>query len=101
MMPVERTRRLAAVVGAAVTLAIATGAPGAAQQSPVQAPDPDIRLHFEVATVKPNKSSDQGGSIRRQPGGRLSAINMPLRQLITFAYQVTPLQLVGGHGWIG
>jgi uncharacterized protein (TIGR03435 family) len=30
----------------------------------------------------------------------MTASNMPLRQLITFAYQLTPLTLMGGPSWI-
>jgi uncharacterized protein (TIGR03435 family) len=69
-----------------------------AQSAP---PDPNVPIYFEVAAVKPNTSGELGGSIRRQPGGRMTATNMPLRTLITFAYQVTPLTLVGGPSWIG
>jgi hypothetical protein len=43
-----------------------------------------------VATVKPNKSGDQGQFIGLQPGGRVSVTNMPLRALITFASRDTP-----------
>jgi uncharacterized protein (TIGR03435 family) len=55
---------------------------------------------FEVATVKANKSGDTNGMLRRMPGGRMTATNMPLRQTIVFAYQLAPYQLVGGPGWI-
>jgi uncharacterized protein (TIGR03435 family) len=96
-MQISNNARLAAAIPTA--LAIAAGIGGAARQS-AQVPDPNVPLHFEVATVKPNKSNKPGGSMRREPGGRLTATNMPLRQLITFAYQLTPLQLVGGPGWI-
>jgi hypothetical protein len=93
-MQISNNFRLAA----AITMALA--AAGGAAQLSSQAPNPNVPLHFEVATVKPNKSNKPGGSMRREPGGRLTATNMPLRQLITFAYQVTPLQLAGGPGWI-
>ena len=66
----------------------------AAQLAP---PSPTPR--FDVATIKQNKSGGRGGDIRRQPGGRLTVTNMPLRTLITFAYQITGYQLVGGPGW--
>ncbi len=69
-------------------------------QAPPPAPGQDAPLTFEAASVKPNKTGDQGSSIRRQPGGRLSATNMPLRALITFAYQLQPFQLVGDPSWI-
>src|SRR5262245_46754134 len=64
-----------------------------------QAPDPNVPLYFEVASVKLNNSGERGGMLRRQPGGRMTATNMPLRQLIAFAYQATPLTLVGGPSW--
>jgi uncharacterized protein (TIGR03435 family) len=55
---------------------------------------------FEVATVKANKAGDTNGMLRRLPGGRMTATNMPLRQMITYAYQLAQYQLVGGPGWI-
>lgn len=55
---------------------------------------------FEVATVRANKSGDGNGMMRQQPGGRLVATNMPLRPLITFAYQLAGYQLVGGPAWL-
>src|SRR5580704_15304488 len=64
---------------------------------------PDQKLPaFEVATVKKNKSGDLEQHIRRQPGGGLTVTNIPLRQLIVFAYlPLQPFQLVGGPSWIG
>jgi len=55
---------------------------------------------FEVATVKANTSGDFGQFIRRQPGGRITATNMPIRTLVTFAYQLAQFQLAGGPSWI-
>ena len=55
---------------------------------------------FEVASVKPNKSGDSNGMLRMLPGGRVSASNMPIRPIITFAYQLAQYQLVGGPGWL-
>jgi uncharacterized protein (TIGR03435 family) len=54
---------------------------------------------FEVATIKQNKAGGNLGGIQRQPGGRLTITNMTPRTLITFAYQITGFQLVGGPGW--
>src|SRR5580765_2778698 len=65
-----------------------------------QEPPPPAAQTFEVATVKPNKSGDGRQFIQRQPGGRVTVTNMPLRQLITFAYVLAPFQLVGGPSWI-
>src|ERR1700730_7458780 len=59
---------------------------------------------FEVASVKPNNSGDFRRGIGPAPGGRFSAINVPLRDLIAFAYGVpngrANLQVVGGPSWI-
>jgi uncharacterized protein (TIGR03435 family) len=90
-----KTSRLAA--GALVALSVAVVS---IQQPGAQAPDPKVPATYEAASVKPNTSGGDGSSIRRQPGGRLTATNMPLRALITFAYQVQPFQLVEDPSWI-
>jgi uncharacterized protein (TIGR03435 family) len=64
----------------------------------VQTPSP--APSFEVASIKLNKSGGPGQFIRREPGGRVTVTNMPVRQLITFAYQLAQFQLVGGPSWI-
>jgi uncharacterized protein (TIGR03435 family) len=69
------------------------------QAPEVKPPDPSVPLFFEVASVKVNNSGERNQFIRRQPGGRMTATNMPLRALIAFAYQATPLTLVGGPSW--
>jgi len=55
---------------------------------------------FEVASVKANKSGEGGGNLRGAPGGRVMATNMPVRPIITFAYQLAQYQLVGGPAWL-
>ena len=55
---------------------------------------------FEVASVKPNQSGDLGGRTELQPGGRLRAVNVTVRQLLLRAYGVQDFQIVGGPGWI-
>jgi uncharacterized protein (TIGR03435 family) len=55
---------------------------------------------FEVATIKVNKSGEQRQFIQRQPGGRVNVTNLPVRFLITFAYQLAQFQLVGGPSWM-
>ena len=97
-----KTSRLAAATLVVLSVvAVGLQRPGAqAPQSSAQAPDPNVPLYFEAASVRQNKSGEQGQSIRRQPGGRLTASNMPLRALITFAYQLQPFQLVGDPEWI-
>lgn len=55
---------------------------------------------FEVASVKANKSGDGNGNMRGVGSDRVVATNMPLRPMITFAYQVAGYQLIGGPGWL-
>ena len=55
---------------------------------------------FDVASVRANKSGDGNGMLRQLPGGRMTATNMPLRPMITFAYSLAGYQLVGGPGWL-
>jgi uncharacterized protein (TIGR03435 family) len=76
------------VVGIAVALE--------AQQSTPQ----KSGMSFEVASVKPSKSLDGGGSIGPRPGGRLFARNVSTRALIGFAFSLPTYQLAGGPDWI-
>jgi uncharacterized protein (TIGR03435 family) len=103
-------RYLMLLAGAAVAAAvfvISTPAPRAqvgfsAPAGNVDAPDPNVPLYFEAASVKPsNPDSGTLAGIRRQPGGRFDTVNIPVRALITFAYQIQNYQLVGGPDWIG
>ena len=72
--------------------------------SPPSAPPAPDRPRFEVASIKPSKSGEQGTYLRRQPGGLYRATNAPLRALIANAYlnQFPPKgeQIFGGPGWI-
>jgi bla regulator protein blaR1 len=56
---------------------------------------------FEVATVKPAEPGQRGISgISMQPGGRLVIKNMPLRNILIFAYNVRDFQVAGGPSWM-
>ena len=55
---------------------------------------------FEVASIKLNKSGDGNGNMRGVGSDRVVATNMPVRPMITFAYQVAGYQLIGGPGWL-
>jgi bla regulator protein blaR1 len=55
---------------------------------------------FEVASVKANKSGQPFVQIGMAPGGRFTATNVPLRQLILMAYQLQPFQIEGAPDWI-
>jgi uncharacterized protein (TIGR03435 family) len=59
---------------------------------------------FDVASVKPNKSGPGERRADFQPGGRFISRNMPLRNLIAFAYgtplPLRPFQVVAGPSWV-
>jgi len=59
------------------------------------------QLTFEVASIKPSDPDARGTSIQFMPGGGLKMMNIPLRAMITFAYDVRDFQVSGGPGWIG
>jgi uncharacterized protein (TIGR03435 family) len=56
---------------------------------------------FEVASVKPNTSGDVRVMFGMRPGGRFTATNVPLRELIRMAYGLQNVQVQGGPDWIG
>src|SRR5262249_31715608 len=60
---------------------------------------------FEVASVKPNKSGSDRVNIMPQPGGRFTATNVSLMDLITIAYGVgRPFprsNVLNGPSWLG
>src|SRR5262245_60971525 len=70
----------------------------------VAAQTPSAPPQFEVASIKPNKSGPGPMRICLQPGGRFTASNVPVRDLISLAYgQPQPLanfQIIGGPSWI-
>jgi uncharacterized protein (TIGR03435 family) len=55
---------------------------------------------FEVASIKPNNSNSQNSNFNRMTGGGLHAINVTLREMILFAYDIRDQQLIGSSGWI-
>ena len=55
---------------------------------------------FEVATVKPNPGPDAGFSFDIATGGRVTASNFSLWNLIRSAYRTRDLQMSGGPPWI-
>src|SRR5215216_1126354 len=91
MRPIAATR---VISGTLLLIAAAALVSLHAQQPPAPAPA------FEVASIKRNNSGDGNMSRGMQPGGRLTFVNVPLRQLIVAAYQVQPYQISGGPPWI-
>jgi uncharacterized protein (TIGR03435 family) len=77
-----------------LSLVILLSLPGLAQLQPAG-------LKFEVASIKPSSPDTPGSSIQFMPGGGLKMIGVPLRNMITFAYDVRDFQISGGPGWIG
>jgi uncharacterized protein (TIGR03435 family) len=69
--------------------------------APAQAPQSTDTAapSFEVASVKVNRTGAPGGSFVMPPG-RFTATNIPLKVLITNAYQLSFFEVVGGPGWI-
>jgi bla regulator protein blaR1 len=57
-------------------------------------------LTFEVASVRPSPA-DARGFINFLPGGGVRVVGIPLKTLITLAYNVRDFQVSGGPGWIG
>ena len=80
--------------GVVIALVTSAGLIGAGLQTTAQE-----RSQFEVASVKPTKSSDlnQGFQYR---GGLLTMTNMPLRNLISQAYRVPSQRIKGGPDWV-
>lgn len=56
---------------------------------------------FEVASVKPSRSDSAESNFDSRPGGRLTATNVSLRELIRLAFGVRDLQIARAPGWIG
>jgi uncharacterized protein (TIGR03435 family) len=54
---------------------------------------------FEVASIKPADPNARGSSMNF-PNGTFTAINSPVRNLITLAYDVQPFQIEGGPNWV-
>ena len=55
---------------------------------------------FEAASVKPNTSGERNTSVRRLPGGRFTATNVPVAFLVQLAHQLQPFQMQGAPDWL-
>jgi|RhiMethySRZTD1v2_1073278.scaffolds.fasta_scaffold26943_5 uncharacterized protein (TIGR03435 family) len=65
-----------------------------------QAPEPSMTVSFEAVSVKPNASGESNTSVRRLPGGRFTATNVPVALLVQMAYQLQPFQMQGVPPWL-
>jgi uncharacterized protein (TIGR03435 family) len=95
-----RERHLLAIGAAAIALSTG-GSPFAGAIAHGQAPAAAAPAAFEVASVKPNKSGDNRVMFSIQPGGRFTASNVQVRQLIANAYDMQMFRIEGGPAWIG
>jgi len=66
----------------------------------VPSPSGQTAARFEVAAIKPNKSGPGPVRIETLRGGRFTATNVTVRNLIQFAYRLQPFQVVDGPDWI-
>jgi len=61
--------------------------------------DPNAKPEFEVATIKPSDPNQPGWGITVNPSGVLRTRNTTLNDLIKFAYDMHPKQVVGTPAW--
>src|SRR5262245_50671441 len=87
-------RRILMAAFAAAAVAMPSAQQGGAP------PAGDKTLKFEVASIKPNRSGDGRIMIGMQPGGRFTATNVTVIQLIRNAYGLQAFQIVGGPDWL-
>ena len=66
----------------------------------------DRRAQFEVASIRPSPRAEPNrfgfpvmSGFRIEPGGRLTAARITLRELVWRAYGLQPFQVGGGPGW--
>lgn len=76
----------------------AHGGPPLRAQSPARTGEGPA---FEVASIKANRSRDARSALMPQPGGRLTATNVTVAELIRFAYDLPAFQVSGGPDWLG
>ena len=88
----------AAISAVAIPLVIGLiNAPPSGAQEQQETPS---KLAFDVASIKLNKSGNDGETIGIQPGGRLNIQNMPVRSVIKAAYKLSDYEVSGGPDWI-
>jgi bla regulator protein blaR1 len=93
-MKITRLSSVVVSVGAVLVIHVATMSGQQPRVLPGSAPA------FEVASIKPNRSGSLGIGIDIPGGDRFTATNVPLRELIRFAYDVQDVRLIGGPDWI-
>jgi len=61
--------------------------------------DPDATPEFEVATIKPSNPDQPGWGINVNASGMFTTRNTTLSDLVKFAYDIHPKQVVGAPKW--
>ena len=90
----DRRRASLRSVTRAAILGLATGALWLDLRAQTPAPA------FEVASLKPNQTGERRAMMRTEAGGRFTAANVTLRDLVRAAYRLLPFQLTGEPDWV-
>jgi uncharacterized protein (TIGR03435 family) len=104
-MEARHSRKCVSLAGGILAVAFLLSVPASAQNS---APQPNsfgglatsASKKFEVATVKPNTSEDQGRRLGPPGRGSISIVNLPLRQIIIQSFRTQRTMVFGGPDWI-
>ena len=93
------TGRKALLAAAAITALVAPFVAGVffVRSSSAQTPG---RQAFGVAVIKPNPGGSQNSGFRKFRGGELDALNITLKMLISFAYDIPEERILQGPGWL-
>jgi uncharacterized protein (TIGR03435 family) len=87
-----------------VTLNLTRATPQTAWTIPEPLPppklmDPNAKPEFEVATIKPSDPNQPGWALVVNRSGMLNTHNTTLADLIKFAYDLHPKQVIGAPAW--
>jgi uncharacterized protein (TIGR03435 family) len=90
--------------GAPAPLTLTRATPATAWTIPEPLPppkmmDPNAKPEFEVATIKPSDPNRPGWGIGVNRSGMLNTLNTTLADLIKFAYDAHPKQVIGAPTW--
>jgi uncharacterized protein (TIGR03435 family) len=91
--------------GTALPLTLVKATPDTAWTIPEPAPPPKMmdekaKPEFEVATIKPSDPNRPGWGITVNRSGMFNTLNTNLSDLIKFAYDMHPKQVIGAPAWM-
>jgi len=91
--------------GTPLPLTLVKATPETAWTIPEPLPPPKMmdekaKPEFEVATIKPSDPDRLGWGIMVNRSGMLNTLNTNLSDLIKFAYDMHPKQVIGALGWV-